>query len=255
MRGSAARPNGSRWRVFDDVQLINEVYKIACPVLSRSTGIGVIFTSVALELGVRPFPATPLGRAPFLPPRPHRAAPIRFIDRLFPVGKTFLMNASESQQLLNEEHLRLLRIGYLIEAGLSIFLILVGLFYAGLGAMMLANLPGGGRGGPGGPPPAFIGGIFLALGLGFALFGALLGTLRFLTARALRLRRARTLCLITAGLTCLSIPYGTALGIMTFIVLARPGVQRMFAEGGEPAPVLPPVAGVGDPGSGLPPAP
>jgi hypothetical protein len=152
------------------------------------------------------------------------------------------MNTPESERILNEEHLRLLRIGYLIEGGVSVFLMLFGIFYAVLGAIMLSAMPGGGRGGPGGPPPAFIGGIFLGIGLGFLVLGGLLTVLRFLTARALRLRRARILCLITAGLTCLSIPYGTALGIMTFMVLARPGVQRMFAGESEPPPETPPVA-------------
>jgi hypothetical protein len=36
------------------------------------------------------------------------------------------------------------------------------------------------------------------------------------------------LCMITAGLSCLEMPYGTALGVMTFVVLSRPSVRQEF---------------------------
>jgi hypothetical protein len=49
-----------------------------------------------------------------------------------------------------------------------------------------------------------------------------------MTAASLGTRRRRTLCLVTAGLTCASFPLGTALGIFTFIVLSRPTVKTLF---------------------------
>ncbi len=147
------------------------------------------------------------------------------------------MNNPEFERLLNEDHLRLLRIGYLIEGGVSVLAALFGVFYAVLGAIFFSALPGPGRGGP---PPAFIGGLFLIIGLFILAVAVVSALLRFLTARALRLRRARVLCLITAGLSCLSVPYGTVLGIMTFIVLARPGVQRLFAGESQSPPAEPP---------------
>ena len=53
-------------------------------------------------------------------------------------------------------------------------------------------------------------------------------TLNVLAGRSLLTDRRYTLCLITAGLNCLSAPFGTALGVFTFIVLNRPTVRQRF---------------------------
>ncbi len=45
---------------------------------------------------------------------------------------------------------------------------------------------------------------------------------------ALRNRKYRTFSLVLAGLNCLSIPLGLALGIYTFSVLNRPGVLELY---------------------------
>jgi hypothetical protein len=67
-----------------------------------------------------------------------------------------------------------------------------------------------------------------AFGAAISLLMAVVTTLKFLTARSLGQRRRRTLCLITAGITVLAMPYGTAIGIATFIVLQRPTVIALF---------------------------
>lgn len=36
--------------------------------------------------------------------------------------------------------------------------------------------------------------------------------------------------MVVAGVSCLSIPLGTALGVFTFIVLSRPSIVRLFEE-------------------------
>ena len=45
------------------------------------------------------------------------------------------------------------------------------------------------------------------------------------------------LCQITAGLSCLEIPYGTVLGALTFVVLARPSVAALFRGAPDPGAV------------------
>ena len=145
------------------------------------------------------------------------------------------------QRILDAEHLRLLRIGYFVAGGITVFVCLFGLFYVFMGlfftsAMMRMPSP------PGGPPPPPMGWIFVVLGVAIVIFGAVLGTLKFFTARALGRRNAYTFCLITAGLSCLSIPYGTLLGICTFMVLARPGVRALFEGRRGAPPPLPPAA-------------
>ena len=72
--------------------------------------------------------------------------------------------------------------------------------------------------------------IFGIFGGVFAGVAIVVATLKLLTAIRLKERRSRVLCLITAGLSCLDLPYGTALGVFTFIVLSRPAVRQAFEE-------------------------
>jgi len=69
-----------------------------------------------------------------------------------------------------------------------------------------------------------IGAIFLVL----ALFFLGIAALQVLTGQRLQQRRSRIYCMIVAAVTCLSIPYGTFLGVCTFIVLSRSSVQKSF---------------------------
>lgn len=149
------------------------------------------------------------------------------------------MDATERQQVIDNEHLRLLRIGYLIAGGTSIFAGFIGLLYLGLGAFFGVALSGMAE-------MAETGGdekiaeilplIFIGIGGLLALVVGVLAGLQLWTARSLQRREHRTLCLITAGITCLSLPWGTALGILTFYVLNRHSVQREF-DGQPPAPM------------------
>lgn len=142
------------------------------------------------------------------------------------------MDGFERQQVLDEEHLRLLRIGYFTMGGVAAFTGVFGVVYAFMGAFMMAafrTVPSR----PSQPPPEFMAWFFAAFGLLIVVTAGAYAALAFVTARNLRLRRSRTFCLVTAGLSCLYIPFGTLLGIFTFSVLGRPGVLRMF---GQPSP-------------------
>ena len=131
------------------------------------------------------------------------------------------------QQILDEDNLRLLRIGYFISAGLTAFasiLVLAYTMFLTLVFTQIAKSPGD----IGFPPlmgrlVAVFGVLFVILVIGFAV-------LQFLTGQRLKERRSRTFCLVIAAITCLSIPYGTFLGVCTFLVLLRPTVQRSFQE-------------------------
>lgn len=52
--------------------------------------------------------------------------------------------------------------------------------------------------------------------------------LDILCARAIAERRNMVLIQVVAGITCLSIPLGTTLGVFTFVILARPSVRNFF---------------------------
>lgn len=141
----------------------------------------------------------------------------------------------------DDEHLKLLSVFYYVFAALSLLGILFGLFYAGMGVFMLCADPSQFQD-PGMQRPAdpeglrFVGVVFLAVGLGILLACVTWSVLNILAANALRAKRRLMLCQITAGLNCLSVPFGTALGVFTFIVLSRPSVAAAFKAG---SPALP----------------
>lgn len=159
------------------------------------------------------------------------------------------MSASpaERQEIVDGEHLRLLALGYVISGVVTALFSLLGVIYAAMGAFFLA-MPVPSRSGE--PPPAFIGAIFLVLGGTFVLGGAALAAAKLYASRCLKRRERRTFCLVTAAVTCLGVPWGTALGLGTFVVLQRASVSALFAPrpplgafaGGPPAPPPPPPA-------------
>lgn len=140
-----------------------------------------------------------------------------------------MVEAEVRQAIVDEEHLKLLSIVYAVSAGLSACVSLLGIFYAFMGVFLgraLALMPTA----PGQtPPPEFMSWIFTAFGLGMFLVMIALGVLKFVVYRRLRQHRSRVFCMIVAGICCVFIPYGTLLGIFTFVVLTRPSVVRLFS--------------------------
>jgi len=131
------------------------------------------------------------------------------------------------QQILDEENLRLLRIGYFISAGLTAFasvLLLLYTFFFSFVFMRISQTAGQ----PGIPPT--VGRIIAVLGIFVVFLVVGFAVLQFLTGQRLKERRSRTFCMVIAAITCLSIPYGTFLGVCTFLVLLRPTVQRSFEK-------------------------
>lgn len=142
----------------------------------------------------------------------------------------------QGQRKADADHLRLLAIFHFVVAGLS--LIGIGFLFLHYSFMhvFFAN-PEMWKGQSGSPPPVEFFAVFkwFYLVFGLMLIGALVANLfsGFFIGR----RKHRTFSLIVAGLNCLQIPFGTTLGVFTFIVLLRESVsesyentQRGFAE-------------------------
>jgi hypothetical protein len=126
----------------------------------------------------------------------------------------------------DEEHLRLLPIGYYVMAGLTAFITLFSLLYIGLGVLFVSGLIPAKSDAV--DDPRFAGFLFVVIGIAMFLFGASAAVMSYLAGRYLKLRTHRRFCLVVAGLSCVQIPWGTALGVLTFIVLNRASVRAMF---------------------------
>jgi hypothetical protein len=139
------------------------------------------------------------------------------------------MTEDERREILDAEHLRLLRLGYLIGGAANAVWALFPLIHITIGLFMLfasRSFPVKAND----PDPKFFGIMFIAFGTTLSLVFGVNAVLKLLTARAIRNRQSRTFCLIVAAITTFGIPYGTALGVSTFMVLSRPSIETLFAE-------------------------
>ncbi len=128
----------------------------------------------------------------------------------------------------DQEHLKLVEIGFYIMAGLSAFLSLFATIYIFLGAVFLSPQVRQSMG-PN-PPPDWFGWIFVVLGILMLILGLAWSVLNFYAGRGVRQRRRRILCLVLSGLTCLQVPWGTAIGILSILVLNRDSVIPLFEQ-------------------------
>lgn len=142
----------------------------------------------------------------------------------------------QRQAIIDEENLKMLAVGFWVSAGMSAVFSLFGLFYMAMGLLFstFAGAAGAAASSHGQAPPPEIGWIFGFIGFMMFFFLAGMAALKARAAWCLKRRRSRLLCQIVAGVNCLFIPYGTALGVYAFTVLNRPSVAAEFeAAAGE----------------------
>ncbi len=134
------------------------------------------------------------------------------------------------------EHLRLLSIFQFVYAGLMGLVALIPIIHVSIGVAILSGSLPMGPSSAGGPPPAMMGWLFVVIGGAIILMGLLTAVLNVLAGLFLRRRTHRTFCMVVSIFDCLNMPLGTALGVFTLMVLARPAVRAAF---GKPASDLP----------------
>ena len=136
------------------------------------------------------------------------------------------------------EHLRLLKVGYYILAGIAG----VGTFFTGIwmlfAGVMLSHIPMDSVPSADAELARRIMSVFFGvIGVLILMFGIAMTLLAYFTGRNLGQHRARMFCTVVAALTCLSVPWGTAIGVCTLIVLNRPSVKALFDGVPPPLPV------------------
>jgi hypothetical protein len=80
-------------------------------------------------------------------------------------------------------------------------------------------------------PPAFLGWLFVILGFFIIFLGWTVAVLVLIAGRCIARRRHYTFCFVVACLECLSVPFGTVLGVFTILVLNRQSVKALFNPG------------------------
>lgn len=140
------------------------------------------------------------------------------------------MNAPSSQAsdpTRDEIHLSLLSIGHVVLGSLMVLMAPCGvlaLVLLGPLRKMQADLSGSGQAEQLDPMSWFL--------LAWAVVLLALGAANIVSGILLRRRRGRGFSLVVAAIDCIQVPLGTALGIGTIIVLARPSVWQSY--GGSP---------------------
>jgi hypothetical protein len=141
---------------------------------------------------------------------------------------TELAPLMRDQRKADADHLRLIGVFHFVFAGLAAVGIgFIALHYAVMHAVfvdpaMWKNPKGGG------PIPEQFIAAFTWL---YLIFGALLvaaAIANLVSGLLIRKRRCRTFSLIVAGLNCIQIPFGTILGVFTFVVLLRDSVRELY---------------------------
>jgi hypothetical protein len=126
------------------------------------------------------------------------------------------------------EQLRLLTLGHYIGAALLSLVACFPLIHVSIGLLFLINPPPVQSGQP--FPSQLFGLMFALIGGALVLGGWTLAACLFAAGRSIAARRRYTFCIVVAALSCTVFPFGTALGVLSLLVLTRPTVKAMFQQ-------------------------
>jgi hypothetical protein len=140
----------------------------------------------------------------------------------------------EKQAVLDEEHLRLLAISHYISGGVTVVLSMLGSLWSVVVGSMFTAFPM--------PPQPGLSEeaarqmqvmpkvMLVVFGL-FAAAGLTYGILEIISGRCIRQRRGRVFTQIVALPRLVFFPWGTALSIVTLMVLERGSVEALYRSG------------------------
>ena len=80
-------------------------------------------------------------------------------------------------------------------------------------------------------PPQLFGLFFMGIGGALVLFGWTLGVVTIMSGRRIAQRRSRTFSIVVAAINCAFMPFGTALGVFTLILLNKTEAQAQYGAG------------------------
>jgi len=137
-------------------------------------------------------------------------------------------NLAQYQAYQDNEHLRLLSIFHYVLGALNGFIGLFGLVYVFVGTAIASSPLRSDT--PDKVPftPAFVGSLFAIFGGVFVVVSWLIAGLTIYAGICIVKRQKPVLIYIVSAVNCLQIPWGTALGVITLLVMSRPSVKSQF---------------------------
>jgi hypothetical protein len=139
-------------------------------------------------------------------------------------------NLDRERYVLDREHVRLLSIAYYVLGVFGALFACIPLIHLGIGSFLMLGPGTWGRGDE--AAAAFtIGAIMAFAASTIVIVGWALAALKVYAGHCLARHKNRTFCFAVAAITCLAIPYGTIVGVLTIAVLARPSVAALFDAG------------------------
>ena len=133
------------------------------------------------------------------------------------------------QRQIDAQHLKLLAIFHYVLAGFA----LVGLGFLALHWFVMETVfsnPETWKNSQGSPPPAQFMAVFKWFYIAMGVLIVASGVANVVSGSLIRQRRGRVFSLVVAGVNCLAFPFGTVLGVFTFVVLARPSVEELYTS-------------------------
>jgi hypothetical protein len=130
------------------------------------------------------------------------------------------------QQILDNEHLKLLSIFHYVVGGMAAFFACIPIIHLVIGLFFILAPEKFGQGSQ--QPPAFIGWFFVVFASIFILLGWVFAVLVLVAGRFIARRKYYPYCFIVACVECLFMPFGTVLGVFTILVLNRQSVKGLF---------------------------
>lgn len=126
----------------------------------------------------------------------------------------------------DEQNLKVVSIFHYVVGGLAALFSMIPLIHLGLGliiALRPEKLSSGGD-----IPPAILGWFLIVFAIVFIVSGLIFAFLVILTGIFLARRKHYMFCLVMGGVECIFMPFGTALGVITIILLTREPMKQLF---------------------------
>lgn len=122
------------------------------------------------------------------------------------------------------EHLRMLSIFHYIVGGITALFSLIPVIHLVIGLALVTGRMEGTD-----PEARMFGWLFVVFAGVFIACGLTLAGYIVYAGRCLQQRRRYLLCMVVAALSCMMMPFGTALGVFTLVTLTKPSVKALFA--------------------------